>query len=478
MAAVSNTNPQRIFRALSKQGLDVSYDQSVYKVRLKTASTEVPTAEILLPPDLPVEGNAFLQLAQIATIHHPLGGHNCGVRRVLATPDFHHGDSGVPIGSVVMTEGMVAPSLVGKDIGCGMRLHLMDLDVGEFKSNRDKLVEKLKGDYFFGTRDVVQSTAVQIAMFNEGLLGWTYSQEKNPLGCVSASDWGQLNGEIEKVFGLGSMKGNTRWIPDNLIPPEGSVRDPGLATIGGGNHFVEIQVIEEIEDASAAWELGIKKGQMAFMIHSGSRHVGGYVGQNWADKARESWPQGVAYPDCRLFPLIGDQIESYLEAENTAANYSFVNRTLLAELLRLRFRQVFGSDLEMPLVYDLPHNITLREGGPNRLVSRKGACPAHAGQLVIIPGSMGTPSYLLKGLGNENFLSSASHGAGRAKSRNELFHTGSEDDEVDCVALRPERKIEEAPSAYKPIIPVIESQVKAGIVKVVAKLSPILTFKA
>ncbi len=250
--------------------------------------------------------------------------------------------------------------------------------------------------------------------------------------------------------------------------------------------FVEIQVIEAIEDKNIAYDWGVKKGQLAFMIHSGSRSVGKYIGGMWRDRAWKAWQIGTAYPNSRLFPLSSggnpNLVSDYLQAEATAANYAFVNRLLLAELLRLRLRQVYGN-IAAPLVYDLPHNITLPD--KNRWITRKGACPAYPGQPVIIPGSMGSSSYLLMGLGNEQFLSSASHGAGRAKSRFAMSRQGACHDEaslgltgVDCVTLREERRIEEAPAAYKPIQPVIDTQVKAGMVKVVAKLQPILTFKA
>jgi RNA-splicing ligase RtcB len=203
-------------------------------------------------------------------------------------------------------------------------------------------------------------------------------------------------------------------------------------------------------------------------------------------RLRVGMPAGVRHPDSGIFPLCEaerpDLVASYLAAEATAANYGFVNRLLLAELVRWRLREVFG-DIEAPLVYDVPHNITLREGA--LYVARKGACPAHAGQPVIIPGSMGAPSFLLVGLGNTRMLSSASHGAGRAVSRFSLTRAGAKVDEdalglrgVECIALREERRIEEAPAAYKPIQPVIDCQVEAGLVRIVARMRPLMTFKA
>ncbi len=256
------------------------------------------------------------------------------------------------------------------------------------------------------------------------------------------------------------------------------------------------------------------------MIHSGSRNVGKYIGGMWRDRACEAWPKTLKYPESRLFPLSvaakPELVSSYLQAEATAANCGFINRLLLAELLRLRLRQVFG-DVEAPLVYDVPHNITLAEGAG--WVARKGACPAHSDQPVIVPGSMGAPSYLLVGKGNDRFLRSASDGAGRARSRFDMSRKGVDKTDsalgltdVDCITLREECRIEEAPTAYinsgnsgmigsgdwgkgelltltlsfpsnrkqyyKPIQPVIDVQVKAQIVGAVAKMKRVLTFKA
>jgi tRNA-splicing ligase RtcB len=344
----------------------------------------------------------------------------------------------------------------------------------------------MKGDFFFGKRDVTTTAQAMQAMFQHGVIGWLDAILNQPTGNIVYSDLNQLAYEVDRIFLEGSMAGHLRWAPEELVPDTGLVRDAGLATIGGGNHFVEVQWIEKIEHPSFAYQWGVREGQLAFMIHSGSRHVGKYIGGMWRDRAQALWIKGLKYPDSRLFPLSTaahpEAVADYLQAEATAANYGFVNRLLLAELLRLRLRQVYG-DVEAPLVYDLPHNITLPEG--RGWVTRKGACPAHVGQPVIIPGSMGAPSYLLVGLGNADWCCSASHGAGRLRSRFDLNRKGNQETEeelgligVDCITLREERRIEEAPAAYKPITPVIDAQVQAGLVQVVARMRPILTFKA
>ncbi|MTJ52938.1 RtcB family protein, partial [Anabaena sp. UHCC 0253] len=394
-------NIQRLMRALEKQGLDVTYQNSTYSVRLVN-SPDTPVAEVLLPEGFPVEAKALKQLANLANIRHPSGGCVC---RACATPDFHPGDAGVAIGSIVETEGQVIPAAVGSDINCGMRLHVADLTIDQFLSKRDKFVELMKGDYFFGTRDVTMTAKTMQSLFQYGVTGWLDVMLDSPTGSFIKSDLLQIAQESDRIFLSGSMAGNWKLAPEELIPDSGVVRDGGLATIGGGNHFVEVQRVDQVENRSLAYAWGVREGQLAFMIHSGSRNVGKYIGGMWRDQAKAAWTKGLKYPEAQIFPLSSyshlELVASYLEAEATAANYAFINRLLLAELLRLRLREVYG-DVEAPLVYDLPHNITLPQNANSQIgrwITRKGACPAYQGQPVIIPGSMGDFSYLMVGKG-------------------------------------------------------------------------------
>ena len=368
-------NLNRLLRALSRQGLNVSYENRTYSVRLSN-SPDAPMAEVLLPEGFPVEVKALKQLANLANVRHPAGGCVC---RACATPDFHPGDGGVAIGSVVETADQIIPVAVGSDINCGMRLHVADLGIDEFFKQRDRFVELMKGDYFFGTRDVTMTAKTCRALFQHGIPGFLDAMLDKPTGSITKSNLDQLATEIDRVYLSGSMSGDVKWAPEELVPEDGLVRDGGLATIGSGNHFVEVQMVEKVEDKATAFAWGVREGQLAFMIHSGSRNVGKYIGGMWRDFAQSAWPKNLPFPESRLFPLSvkanPDLVNQYLQAEATAANYAFINRLLLAELLRLRLREVYG-DIEAPLVYDLPHNITLPEGAG--WVIRKGATPAHA----------------------------------------------------------------------------------------------------
>jgi tRNA-splicing ligase RtcB len=465
----------RALHALARAGLDVSRDGPLWRIR-----SEGHVADVLLPEDFPLEGKALAQLATLARAHHPDGGR---VTRCCASPDFHPGDAGVAIGSIAAMEGMVLPAAVGSDINCGMRLHVVDLDLDAFEAKRASFVDVLSGDLLLGTRDLPMTGASFRALFRDGLLGlldhWHTHDDR--AGHFARIDLDALERDLARVFGHGTLAGDERHAPEDLLPRNGVVRDGGIGTIGGGNHFVEMQVVDEIVDRSLAYQWGVKRGAIAFMIHSGSRLVGKHIGNTWRDKARRTWPSGVVHPEQGMFGFSTtsspELVEQYLVAEATAANYGFLNRMVLAELVRQRIVETFGAR-DVRLVYDLPHNITLRENGA--FVVRKGACPAHDGQPVIIPGSTGAPSYLGVGTGSDTLLASTSHGAGRAKARIAMGHVDTASlglHGVTCVTLRDERRIEEAPAAYKPIEPVIDAQVNAGVMHVVAKLRPLLTFK-
>jgi tRNA-splicing ligase RtcB len=464
-------NP-RLIRALAREGLDITQEGAVYRVKRKDAGSDMPVAEVLLPRGFPLEGKALAQLASFAAVRHPSGARVC---HACATPDIHPGTL-VPVGAVVASADLVIPQAIGTDINCGMRLHVSDLDVDRFIEGKPELVRLLKGDLLLGTRDLPTTLDCMQGMFASGAFGWLDGVRRRPLGLMRAADLDQIEREQERIYELGSAAGDPKWAP---LPDERDVfRDASLGTVGGGNHFVELQVVRSIEDPATAWQWGVRVGQVAFMVHTGSRSVGTAIGTRWSEIAKERWPRGTRWPD--IFSLTGDDALEYLEAMNTAANYATVNRIVIAEIVRQRMREVYG-ELEVPLVFDVPHNIVLREH--DLFVHRKGATPAHVGQPVLIPGSMGHPSYLMAGCGSERFLRSCSHGAGRAITRFGMTRRGRPDRElglegVECITLREERLLEEAPAAYKEIGPVVDVQVEHGLVRPVAVLEPLLTFKA
>jgi len=462
--------------ALARRGLTVTREGPVWSIR-RESDHWAPGAEVLLPDDFPLSGKAAEQLARFASAHHPEGGRVLAAR---ATPDFH-GGARVPVGAVVATSPeMVVPEAIGTDINCGMRLHVVDLDLEQFLARKPELVAALRGDLLLGTRDLPMRPGALAALYRGGAPAWLEalaSDPLGPLGRMALADLDQLEGELERSYELGSFEGSASW----LSPGKGKreiIRDPCLGTPGGGNHFVELQVVEAVLDGATAHAWGVREGQLAFMVHSGSRSVGVAVGEHWRQRARALWPAGLAHPKAGVFTVHGDAAREYMQAMATAANYGAVNRLLLAELVRLRLREHYG-ELAAPLIWDGPHNLVSVENGHN--VHRKGATPARAGEPVLIPGSMGQASFLMVGLGSEQWLASASHGAGRALTRHrarQLDDTTLGLADVECIALHAERLREEAPAAYKAITPVIDVQVEAGIVAPVARMRPLLTFKA
>lgn len=471
---VSNT---RLSKALASYGILAAREGNI--VRVTSAARADVRADILLPESLPLEAKAVQQLISFAGIAHPHGGYVC---RACATPDFHPGVN-VPVGSVLVTShDFVIPQAVGTDINCGMRLHTIDLTVEDFLAKKPQLIALLKSKLLEGARDIPTTPAAMTALFNDGLGAFWDSMRSSREGLFAQVDFDQIVSEVDKLFAGSFQRGDAAYAPQALQDTRrGSLRDPGLATIGSGNHFCEIQYVAEVLDRHRAYQLGVRAGQLAVMVHTGSRDVGFFVGQRWMDRARSAWPAGLKHPESGLYGLVGPLAQEYLHAMHAAAHYADANRALVMELVRQSVRQVFGEQ-RMPLVCDVPHNIVLREAEGN--VHRKGATPAHAGQPLLIPGSMGDDSYLLDGLGNQRWANSASHGAGRAVSRTEMTwqskrgRKGEVTRQFECITLKEERLVEEAPNAYKPIGPVIRSQVEEGLVTPIARLSPLLTFKA
>lgn len=444
---------------------------------LEISSKEEIPVSILLPENFELESEAAQQLINFA---HFKSGSGKKIKCACATPDFHKGST-IPVGSVVVSDhDMVIPSAIGTDINCGMRLNHLGITLDQFLANKKQFIALLKGDLLEGTRDIPTTAKAMQALFQDGLGGFWTEMQKTPMGIFDKINYKQVFDELNNLHISAFETGNAKYAPENLMNRE-VMRDPSLGTIGSGNHFMEIQVVKEIVDRKKAYELGFKVGDVVAMVHTGSRDVGFYVGNRWMDRAKEAFPKGVKHPENKIYGLDGELAHEYIHAMHSASHYATANRALLAEVVRQRSIQVFGKNYNR-LIVDVPHNIILKEKCGN--VHRKGATPAYENQLLLIPGSMGAESYLLNGLGNDKWLQSASHGAGRSVSRNKMTFKGKKDPKmlglegVECITLKEERKIEEAPGAYKEIGPVIQSQVEEKTVEVIAVFYPLVTFKA
>ncbi|KAA9001363.1 RtcB family protein [Affinibrenneria salicis] len=461
----------RLQKRLSRLGIDSEYRNATYRFRRHQAE-----AQVLLPETLPLEEKAVQQLLDFASVYLP--GHDARVHCARATPDFHPGAI-APVGSIVATTpNMVIPAAIGTDINCGMRLLSTGIHYAEARERQSELTEALRRRLLFDRRDVPVTPQSFSALFDEGLPAWLASLPQ--LGLWREVDLARLAVELNRIAGTDAVRSHARHAPAAFFAPRDILRPASLGTVGSGNHFVELQVVDAIFDRHAAYRAGLREGEVVVMIHTGSRDVGFYVGQRGIDSARASWPAGEKYPASGLFALADRQADEYLEAMGVAARYAWINRIVLTELIRSAWQPIFARD-DSKLIVDLSHNIILQERGMN--LHRKGATPAGAGQFALIPGSMGDYSWLVAGQGHPDWLWSCSHGAGRAERRQRMRNRADAPPRPDalpwqCITLKEERLREEAPAAYKPVTPVIEVQEQAGLIQRIARLRPWITFKA
>ena len=419
------------------------------------------------------------------------------IKRALATPDIHQG-YGVPIGSVLGLEDIIVPAAVGYDINCGMRLMTtslrardVDLRALAASTRRDIPLGEGKNNISLSRGDLEQVLARGVS----GLLDVRHG------GHHVWESWDN-NTERTNLFRIeecGSLDGDPAAVSNTAVERG---RDQ-LGTLGGGNHFIEFQVVEEIADPSLAARFGLYQGQLVVMIHSGSRGLGHQVGGDYMKTAAKLKGGPVPYLD-----LDGLEGKRYLGAMNAAANFAFANRHLMGLLAAHNIRELY-PEASVQLLYDVPHNIAKFEQFDRKklLVHRKGATRAFGpkrmahgsfsdtGQPVIIPGSMGTSSYVLAGVdGNDRSLASVNHGAGRVMSRTEargkwrkgkmLRGPAVSDEEFEramegvlLIAESMRSVREEAPQAYKDIDAVIETVVGAGLARAVARTRPLAVLK-
>ncbi|MFH2137691.1 MAG: RtcB family protein [Candidatus Omnitrophota bacterium] len=420
----------------------------------------------------------------------------------LAMPDIHWG-YGFPIGGVVATNieknGVISPGGVGFDINCGVRLMKTRLFYDEMSGSLEDLVNKLYHVVPSGvgsTGQIKLKGAEAVKVLTEGA-AWAVAKGfgiKSDLECTEEGgkmDFTDPEAVSERAYERGK---------------------PQSGTLGSGNHFLEVQVIDTIFDEDIARELNLEKGQITVMIHTGSRGFGHQVCTDYIKTMLNCLRKyEINVPDKQLAcaPVESKEGERYLSAMNCAANYAWANRQVLMQYTRDVFEKVFNQSWEklgMNLIYDVSHNMAkiekhIIEGKEKKLcVHRKGATrafgPGHPdlpdrykkiGQPVIIPGDMGTHSYLLVGTQNamEETFGSTCHGAGRLKSRSEAIRTLDRhkiihDLKQKGIIIRAKGRdtiAEEAPDAYKNVNDVVEVVHGAGISKKVCRMRPLGVIK-
>jgi tRNA-splicing ligase RtcB len=424
------------------------------------------------------------------------------VKRVLVMPDAHQG-YGLPIGGVVATrhpDGVISPGGVGYDINCGVRLMGSELLVDEVRDEISGLISALFRNIPSGVGGGGGARKVSGREMDEVLV-------KGAAWAVKAG-YGRPE-DLERLEEGGAMAGAD---PSALSARAKQRGGPQLGTLGSGNHFIEIQQVEEIYDEQVARAFGLFEGQLALAIHSGSRGLGHQVCTDYVNELQAAVRKyNIQLPDRQLVcaPLSSPEGRRYFGAMVAAANYAWANRQCMAHLARRSFEQVLAGkvrNFDLHTIYDVAHNIAKIEdhvvdGKKIKLIiHRKGATrafgPGHAevsavyrdvGQPVLVPGDMGTASYVLVGTDAalEETFGSSCHGAGRTMSRSaakkkiqgaalrrELEEQGIQVRAGSMAALA-----EEAPEAYKDIDAVIEVVHGAGLARKVARLRPLAVMK-
>ncbi len=460
--------------------------------------------------DMRVDGMIFADEALIGQIRKDQGPEQVanvatlpGIQKAsLAMPDIHWG-YGFAIGGVAATDpeagGVISPGGVGYDINCGVRLLRTDIEWSEAKPLIRQLVDQLFRDIPTG---VGQSGAYK---FDKPQLARLMAEGSS---YVVEKGWGTA-ADLAYTEAGGRLAGAD---PDRVSDRAYTRGFDQCGTLGSGNHFLEVQVVDRVIDAEAAGVMGLREGQLTVLIHSGSRGLGYQVCDDYLAIFKGA-PQryGFTLPDPQLAcaPVRSPEGGAYLGAMRAAANYAWCNRQLLTHQAREVFARVFETPWEklgMQLIYDVAHNIAKFEDhdldGQTRqvCVHRKGATrafpPGHAeipdryakiGQPVIIPGSMGTASWVLAGQPGSmaQTFGTTCHGAGRMMSRTAAVKLAANrriDKELDALGIVARARgfkglAEEQPAAYKDVDQVVEVVDKAGISKKVARLRPVGVIK-
>ena len=423
------------------------------------------------------------------------------VKYAMAMPDMHQG-YGFPIGGVAAfryDEGIVSPGGVGYDINCGVRMLASQIDYAALEPYLKDLIATIDRNCPSGVggKGAVQLSDKELDDVLERGAEWALSK-----GYAQRDD-------LERT----ESRGRIPAAQAGLVPQRAKERGrPQMGSLGAGNHFLEIDVVDEIYDAEVADVMGLSRGRVVVQIHCGSRGLGHEVCGQYI-RALQDAPRryGIDIPDRELVaaPVDSREGREYLAAMAAAANYAFANRQVLAHFVRQAFEQTLAGKVKnwsLHQVYDVTHNIAKVEEhqvGSQRMrliVHRKGATrafpPRHpelpgvyreVGQPVLVPGSMGTASYVLVGTASamEDTFGSTCHGAGRTMSRNAAVkRMRGEQVRADLsqqgIVVRTgslKGLAEEAPYAYKDVSIVVDSVAGAGLARKVARVRPVAVIK-
>jgi len=466
-----------------------------YRLRMERRGQMVTDAIIFASEAVKLEPDAVRQLRDAASLPP--------AKKVLATADIHVG-FGVPIGAVLGMDGAIMPPAVGYDINCGMRLLRTPFSKGDIDT--DKIAVDIARDIPLGEgRENLQLNKTGIeAVINKGVAAVPALAQISSHRVWEAFDPDQFSDDLERIEENGHLPADPAAVPKNAIQ-KGMNQ---LGTLGGGNHFIEIQYVQEIFESDLAKSFGLFKNQLVVMIHSGSRRFGYEIADEYMNVAARRPENADRKKMLSYLPTESGAGRNYIAAMAAAANFAFTNRHIMALLVRRCFNRMFGPT-PLPLVYDVAHNMAKLEthSGARLWVHRKGATRAfgpkrmaasifaQTGQPIITPGSMGTASFLLVGTGDsEESLSSVNHGAGRVMSRtaargkarkgriitpalisDEQFKRSMEG--IKLITGNKSKIKEEAPDAYKDIEEVVRIVVECGWAKAVARMVPLAVLK-
>ncbi len=433
-----------------------------------------------------VEQEAINQIKNVSTLPGILG-------KAYAMPDMHSG-YGFPIGGVAafdFEKGIVSPGGIGFDINCGVRLLTSGIQSKEIEKNKKNILEDLFKNIPSGVGSETKEKLTKQELFELTSKGIDYA--------ISNSIANKKDKDATED--LGCLKGSNDFLSQRAIARALAQ----IGTLGSGNHFLEVQIVDEVFDEKLAKVWNLEKGSITVMIHSGSRGFGHQIATDFIKTfldAKDKYKYNLPDNQLACVPIQSNEGQKYLSSMNTAANFAYVNR----QMMTFKTREVFDKyGIKLDLLYDVAHNIAKKEQYKidnklkDVLVHRKGATRAFSkgnkilpdnyqstGQPVILPGSMGTSSYVLVGnKAEEKSFGSVAHGAGRVLSRHGAKYSLSYDsvmkDLTDKgITLRTQSKsgvVEEAPQSYKDVSEVVNVLEKNELARAVVKLKPLLVMK-